>query len=133
MGILVSAVGCTSGTPFPMATVKGTVTYQGKPLDHGRVVFLPEQGTPGPAAVGVIQSDGSFRVENAGREGAALGWHRVTVHCRGELTGEENRNRAASEFAVPKSLIPEKYSSAEQSPLRFEVKEGRNEWSIVLD
>ena len=34
---------------------------------------------------------------------------------------------------VPGARIPRKYSRAEESPLRFEVKEGSNEWSIVLE
>jgi len=106
-----------------MGTVEGTVTYQGKPLTYGRVVFLPEQGTPGP--------DGSYRMKTVDRDGAALGWHRVTVHCRAGVIVKEDQNRPES--TVPKTRIPRKYSVADQSPLRFEVKEGRNEWPIVLE
>ena len=121
--------GCGSGD-LPLAPVHGTVTYQGKPLDHGLVVFIPEQGTPGPQAVGTIQSDGSFRVNTLQRDGAAVGRHRVLVHCRRPARREEQGPKG-----VPpsESLIPRKYSAEADSPLRFEVKEGRNEYPIVLE
>lgn len=131
MGILISTLGCGPATPFPVANVEGSVTYQGQPLGHGRVAFLPEAGTPGPAAVGVIQPNGSFRIRTAGFDGAAIGNHLVTVHCRGESIAKEDQNSAV--LQIPNSLIPVKYSNTETSPLRFEVKEGPNEYSIVLD
>ena len=131
VGILISALGCGPTAPFPVATVEGTVTYQGKPLGHGRVAFLPEAGTPGPAAVGVIGPDGSFRIQTAGLDGAAIGRHLVTVHCRGESISKQDQTKRV--LQIPPLLIPDKYSNATTSPLFFEVKEGQNEYSIVLE
>ena len=111
-----------------MAPVRGTVTYRGKPLERGRVTFTPEQGTPGPQAVGNIRPDGSFRMKTVGREGASIGWHHVTVHLRRELTPEEER-----EMVRPESLIPERYSRFSESPLRFRVEAGDNEYPIALE
>jgi hypothetical protein len=121
--------GCSSGD-LPLAPVHGTVTYQGKPLDHGLVVFIPERGTPGPQAVGTIQPDGTFRINTLQRDGAAVGRHRVLVHCRRQARREE-----LGPAGVPPSeaLIPGKYSAEADSPLRFEVKEGPNEYAIVLE
>jgi len=127
--VLLAAAGCGSGESLPLGTVEGQVTYQGKPLDHGRVVFTPDKGTTGPQAVGQIQSDGSFSMETGDRAGAPLGTHVVTVHCRREPTPEE----AKDIYFVPEALIPEKYFKEDQSPLRFEVKEGHNDYSIVLE
>ncbi|MBN1911786.1 MAG: hypothetical protein JW818_18745 [Pirellulales bacterium] len=129
--LLTSVVGCGSKLPYSTATVEGTVTYQSKPLTEGRVVFHPEQGTPGPAAVGVIQPDGSFRIKTVDHEGVALGWHRVTVNCSSGVIQKNDQH--GSELKIPPSKIPAKYAVAEESPLRFEVKEGRNEWPIVLE
>jgi hypothetical protein len=129
--VLIAALGCGPGMPFALAPVEGTVTRQGQPLAHGRVVFQPQQGTPGPVAIGVIEPDGKFRMQTAGHDGVAMGQHLVTVHCR------EESNAAASQTSkqllIPKSLIPEKYSNEATSPLRFEVKEGKNEYPIVLE
>ncbi len=113
--------GCGSDLRFDTATVTGTVTYNGKPLDHGEVVFVPLEGTPGPQAVGTIQTDGSFEMRSGNVPGVAVGKHRVTVHCRGELTPEQ-----AKSLALPKSLIPEKYGLADTTPLTYEVEEGRD-------
>lgn len=131
VGVLISTLGCGPAPPFPVANVEGTVTYQGQPLGHGRVAFLPEAGTPGPAAVGVIQPNGSFKIQTGKFEGAAIGSHLVTVHCRGESIAKEDQDSRV--LKIPKSLIPDRYSNAEASPLSFEVKEGKNEYSIVLD
>ena len=73
LSVLISTLGCGPAIPFPVANVEGTVTYQGQPLGHGRVAFLPEAGTPGPAAVGVIGPNGSFKIQTAGLDGAAIG------------------------------------------------------------
>lgn len=121
-------LGCGSGGELELAPVTGTVTYQGDPLGHGEVVFTPEQGTAGPQSVGKIDSGGSYRMRTASGDGAPLGKHLVTVHCRRPLTPEEQRN-----LVIPESLIPEEYSRQDESPLRFKVQEGRNEYPIELE
>jgi len=95
------------------------------------VAFLPEAGTPGPAAVGVIGPNGSFQIQTAGLDGAAIGRHLVTVHCRGESIAKEDQTSRV--LQIPNSLIPDRYSNTTTSPLSFEVKKGPNEYSIVLD
>jgi hypothetical protein len=120
--------GCSGRKTLPLAKVQGTVRYQGKLLNHGEVTFLPEPGTVGPIAVGRIEADGSFHMQTLDREGAALGRHRVLVRCRRLLTPEEERR-----LVIPESLIPEKYSREKETPLRFEVKPGENQYPIVLE
>ncbi len=126
--LLAAVGGCGSGSSLRLAPVKGTVTHRGKPLSHGQVVFTPQGKTPGPQAVGVIQPDGSFRMTTAGEEGAAVGPHLVTVHCRRQVSEEEARN-----LVIGESLVPDKYWKETESPLKFEVKEGSNEYPIVLE
>src|SRR5438045_892164 len=53
--LLVSACGC-GGT----ATVSGKVSYQGRPVTYGSVIFL---GDDNKARSGVIEPDGSYTVE----------------------------------------------------------------------
>jgi hypothetical protein len=128
-GIPLWAVGCGADAPFPLAAVEGTVTYQGKPLDRGRVVFFPTGGTPGPTAVGTIGPDGTFRVLTLGRDGASLGRHRVTVHLCEQLTDEQARQREG----IPlKSLIPERYANPDTSGLLIDVQKGENVYRIEL-
>ena len=70
--MLVVATGCGSGGQLELGRVQGTVTYQGKPLEQGRVVFSPEKGTVGPQSVGTINADGSFEMRTGEERGAPL-------------------------------------------------------------
>ncbi len=131
LSVLVFALGCGEKSGLPLASVEGTVTYNGKLIERGMVVFSPQGGTPGPSATGNIQPDGSFVMRTTGIEGAAVGSHKVTVHCRRELTPTEIKNRS---LITPESLIPDKYWKKNKSPLAFEVKGGEdNEYEIVLE
>ena len=129
VALLTLFAGCGS-SDLPVATTHGTVTHQGKLLDNGLVVFFPEPGVPGPQAVGQIESDGTFRMGTIGRDGAAIGWHRATVHSSGPI---QPVNQDQGRMPPQPSLIPVKYSVMEDSPLRFEVKEGDNEYQITLE
>ena len=127
---VLAAAGCGGKDKLPLVSVQGTVTYQKTPLGHGTVVFTPREATPGPQAVGQIQSDGSFRMKTADQKGVVAGGKFVvTVHCREEPTPEQARDM----MFIPQSLIPEKYSKEDQTPLRFEAKEGAHEYPIELE
>jgi hypothetical protein len=129
LALLALQSGCGGRLPFDAAAVTGTVTYQGKPLDHGKVIFVPEQGTPGPDAVGLIQSDGSFEMYSGSTPGVAAGKHRVTVHCPSKLTPEQ-----MAAMALPKPLIPETYGRVDTTPLTCELKKGeKREFNITLE
>jgi hypothetical protein len=125
---IVLLAGCGKRSDLPLAFVAGTVTCHGKPLDHGQVVFTPQGGTRGPQAVGRIIADGSFRMETAGCVGAAIGKHLVTVHCRRQVTPQER-----ARLVIGESLVPNKYWKENESTLRFEVKEGKNDYRLVLE
>jgi hypothetical protein len=131
--VLLLLCGCGSKASIPMGYVSGTVTYQGKPLDHGTVVFMPEGSGTGVPAMAEIAPDGSFEMRlGAGQKGAPVGKFIVTVTCREKLT--EKQAQAHDMSYVPKSLIPEKYSNGSQPGLRFEVKPGTNPpYNIALE
>jgi hypothetical protein len=68
--------GCGRGVPPPTGGVRGTVTFQGRPLAGGLVVFAPDRdrGTRGKVVTATVADDGSFSAD-----GLAAGWHRVAV------------------------------------------------------
>jgi hypothetical protein len=117
-----SAAGCRSGTPTT-AQVRGKVAYRGAPLRGGVIVFAPDsgRGTHGAMAHGEIQSDGTYVLHTGELPGAVPGWHRVTVVAVQAppplLPGER--------FAIPQSILPEKYRDPELCGLAREVKAGQ--------
>ena len=127
--IVLTTAGCGGKNDLPLAPVEGSVTYQGKPLNHGRVVFSPLDGTSGPQAVGEIGPDGSFQMRTVDHDGAPVGRHRVTVHCRRPPTDQERKDLVVTEL-----LIPARYARHAETPLVFEVtKGGNNEYNIALE
>lgn len=129
--ILLVMCGCGARDSLPLAPVHGIVTCQGKPLDHGQVVFSPESGDKGVLSVGAITGGGAFEMRTGARDGAALGKHVVTVHCRQLATAQQARDLRDPKYVLP-SLIPEKYGNDRESPLRFEVRSGSNDCPIEL-
>lgn len=128
LSVFLSLASCRS-SDLPLEPVTGKITHQGQPLERGTVVFTPQPGTPGPPAVGNIEPDGSYRMSTAGRDGAAVGKHTVTVNSRRELTLEESNN-----LVIPTSLIPEHYGQPDKTGLEFEVVAGaENVYDIPLE
>ena len=113
--------GCPRGAAA-ISPVSGKVLYNGFPLPGGTIVFTPDasRGESGPIAHGMIGSDGVYQLSTGETPGVAPGKYRVTVRSHVSaakpLPGER--------FAIPASLIPEKYSDPELSLLVCEVKPG---------
>jgi len=81
--LLVAACGCQKSS-YELATVHGSVSVGNQPLAQGKVMFAPvadaSVAEAGKAAVGLIQSDGSFSLSTFGEgDGAIVGEHWVTV------------------------------------------------------
>jgi hypothetical protein len=132
-------IGCNKDSPRPpMGKVSGKVTYDGMPVDKGRVTFTPINGdgdSGGTSAMGVIESDGSYSLTtfNTG-DGAMVGQHIVTVVVPTEDIRELNKPRpdGSIPYILPKELIPKKYTDPSQTPLRNTVAAGNNEINIEL-
>lgn len=131
---LAPLLGC--GRDSPPATVEGTVRLNGKPLDNCLITFLPEPGreAKGPRSSGLTDKSGSFRLRRDDqKEGAATGWHRVTVQDLSVSTGVIRRDHGKADEGmdentppppVRRSRLPEQYTSPRDTPLRREVKAG---------
>jgi hypothetical protein len=120
--------GCGVNADRPkMAKVSGKVTYKGKALDKGEIIFTPEKNKGGPSghvATGKIESDGSFTLTTFDTDdGAVLGQHVVTVNVPTQDIKELNKPRADGSipYILPKPGIPEKYIRVDSSPLRYTV------------
>ncbi len=113
----------------PTAPVKGVVTYQGKPLETGEIVFFPDSGEQ--IAHGKIQSDGTFELTTYDEgDGAFPGMHKVTIVSERDMEGVSAEDPEAD---LEPSFIPMKYNMQNTSGLTAEVKEGDNEINFDLE
>lgn len=113
---LVSLVaGCGPKGP-EMGQVSGTVTYKGKTLPTGTIVFIPEK-EGSLMAIADIQADGTYvaRTEQFG-PGVPLGKHRVMISAFIDHGPEKSAE----------AILPEKYSSDRKSGLTADVEPGEN-------
>ena len=128
-------VGCGSRG---MGQVKGKVTVGGVPVTSGAIMFYPAEG---PGAVGDIGADGTYtlRTHKPG-DGAVVGSHKVAIHSTGVGPGSMQEPKSlddelrgspgnSAKILVPGKItwiVPEKYSTPQESPLTAEVKSGQN-------
>src|SRR5262249_26091982 len=124
----------------PMGRVSGKVTYKGRPVTSGSVIFTPAKdkgGAGGHIATGNIQPDGSYTLTTFDTgDGAILGQHIVTIESRGHaaMTGppiDPKTNRP--KYVPAKSATPEKYGSLEKTPLRYTVEPGTKTINLELE
>ena len=107
-----SDAGAYVGSTVP---VKGKVTYKGKPLTQGEIVFEPDSG--GREAHGAIGPDGGFELTTFNKgDGAVPGTHRVAVSGTSKKDG-----------------VPLKYKNVSSSKVEVEVAEGKGEYAVNLN
>lgn len=107
----------------PLGHVSGTVTYHGKPLEQGAVVFFPAQGR---SSIGTIKDGKIVDVSTYDpADGVSLGMHKVTITARD--------NPQADMYKATKSIIPDRYSDANRSNLTADIKSGENQFTFALE
>lgn len=81
IAILPMLEGCGSTAPPAPATVRGIVSFQGRPLLGGVIVFAPDRdrGTPGKPLSTTIGEDGTFQLTAEGSPTISPGWYRVAI------------------------------------------------------
>ncbi len=110
------AAGCSKQGKMETAPVSGKVTYRGKAVPTGTVMFVPGEG---PAATGEIGSDGSYKLTTfSPGDGAVIGTHKVTITALQGMGDALPEQRSAT----PPPLVPAKYLNGETSGLVAEVK-----------
>jgi hypothetical protein len=126
--ILALATGCSDSDRMQTAPVKGVVTYKGKPVPNGTIMFMPSAG--GKAATGELDKEGRFELTTySDGDGAVLGSHDIAVVALEEMKDVLPEQRSG----LPKPLVPDKYLSHTTSGLKFDVKpEGDKNAKIEL-
>src|SRR5262245_29306401 len=110
-----SMMGCSDNLP-KRAPVKGMITYKGKSVPQGTIMFQPDDG---PAATAPIK-DGQYVLKTfRDGDGAVLGKHRVTVISMEDQSGRlpEDRN------PLPPAIVPLDFSFPDKSGLTAQVED----------
>jgi hypothetical protein len=128
LALALALAGCSVDNNRPkLGKVSGKVTYKGKPLTAGEVLFTPARnkgGDTGQVATGQIDSDGSYVLTTFDTgDGAVLGTHKVTVISRegGDMEKLNRKPDGTIAYVLPKSAIPKKYSQVDSTPLTYTV------------
>jgi len=130
--VSIATIGCGNGKlKYTTATVDGTITYKGKPLESGQIQFIPDsvpqQGrVPGKLAFSKIEN-GRYQIPT--ERGATVGKNRVEIVSYRE-TGKESR----VEDSITKDtvqILPPKYNT--DSTLSADVKTGANTLDFDLE
>ena len=117
--ILFLVSGCSRDSNQPRtASVEGTVTYNGKPIDMGVIYFFSQEVDNARNGASQIRKGGVFNISTYGDEdGAVIGTHKVQI----DAYDKNNVNRA-----------PTRYANVTTTPLTYEVKAGGNVFHIEL-
>ena len=130
---------------FPVA---GTITYDGKPLTGARIRLEAAGRRASRVYACDTKPNGTFEIvavySTGVKSGAPIGKYKVLVGKweKDETDSDELGFEEALELELieeesevapaPKSLILEKFSNASLTPLKLEVKEGKNSFRIDL-
>jgi hypothetical protein len=116
------------------ASVAGTITYKGQPVDGATVILHPKSEDAGAKpAQGKSDAGGHFSVTTyfgPGEQpaGAVPGDYAVTVTKIDEPQGAFDPHKDPP----PKNHLPAKYSTPQQSPLTVTIQPGRNRPELKL-
>ncbi len=114
--LLLSLAACSSDLVGRTVPVKGQVMVDGKPANHGGVVFWPDAAkgnTSKYECAGPIAADGTYTLTTNGKVGAPPGAYKVTVMMQ---TKADSTDPSKAKLELPKE-----YTLKEKTPLAIEV------------
>lgn len=130
LGLSCLAIGCGHSGP-PRVAVRGKVQINNQPLKSGRIIFIPQEPTVGPAASAHIV-DGVYEMNDV--DGAVVGNNRVEIKADMELGFPLDDDLAYAQRGgapLPPNPVPARYNM--RSELSAETSsDGPNEFDFIL-
>lgn len=143
-------IGCATKEK-EMAEVEGVLTVNGKPIQHVKVEFFPEQDEKGRSDMhssAYVDENGRFKlVGNNHKAGALIGKHIVILSdllykpevaeaakqrkkLPEPMDGIEPLPNAKNSLVLLKPRFSPEYSNPLRTPLNVEIHEGKNELTL---
>ena len=136
--LLSFATGCKKGPET--GQVSGTVTFEGKPLEKGAIIFDVAGARMGRAEINNGQIENATTYKPG--DGIALGEARIAITAIELVGGSGSNNSGQADHSKMsfkpgghtdfKSLIPARYSKVESSGLKTTIVKGNNELDLKL-
>jgi hypothetical protein len=140
--VLATAVGCSQGSGRQYANVKGTVKYNGKPVEKGEISFTIE-GNP-PSAMDIIDGEfhgqamvGSNKVSVIALKKSATGGPKLDANAKAQIQGymkykREDAGNSSSNFdPTMVDYMPPEWGT--NSKHRLVVEAGApNDFTIII-
>src|SRR5262249_26078156 len=114
--LFIAISGCNRGSG---ASVSGTVTLGGNPLDEATITFVPTAGGQRQAAWGPV-TGGKYAIDSA----SGLGTGQFRVEISAVRTSSDKANPNEPTLMTAKDIVPAKYNS--MSELTAEITPGKN-------
>ncbi|HID24040.1 MAG TPA: hypothetical protein EYP14_16790 [Planctomycetaceae bacterium] len=133
-GLVAWGLGCGGAAKGPATVeVSGTVTFDGKPIPEGHIVFHPAEGTGRSYSGRIENGKFSFECEPGAKKVEITATREVPVD-RSKLSPEEQVQLEEEDApgTVPEQYIPARYNTGTE--LTAEVKEsGGNSFEFALE
>ncbi|MFN3161247.1 MAG: hypothetical protein ACE37I_18190 [Rubinisphaera brasiliensis] len=123
---LVGLAGCGSDRGPQRASVEGTVTFNGDPVQTGSIQFVPVEGVVGKPVSAPI-SNGEFSLSSG--EGPAVGMNKVVINAT-RKTGKQKKNIMGEMEDEIEDFIPARYNA--QTELQVEISSDGNTETFEL-
>jgi len=123
LAILALLAGCGGRTAVPHGTVEGRVTVNGVPVTTGSIIF--SNAELGVMIMGELDAAGYYEARSHELPGLPVGKYTVAIYPLGISKGDFvpiERGKAGKSSAA----VPERYRDGKTSPLKVDVKEGKN-------
>ena len=127
--------GCGKPKIDGLVSVRGTITYNGEPLEGATVGFTPKEFQSGDRlATGRTDAQGRFELRTIGEIGVLPGEYAVVVIKNEMLPGSAERSLPGRPPSPEiRSVIPMRYGSPNTSEVSVVVgKEGLRNWQLEI-
>ncbi len=122
--LILGGAGC-SRDEVVRASVDGNVTFDGKPVESGTILFIPEPGVVGPPVQVMIENGKYASPESSGPTVGQNAVQIFAVRKTGRILKIEGQ-----ESAEEVQYIPKKYN--DESTEKVEIQSGKNHFDYEL-